>query len=80
MTNKNDDYLGSEEHFQDIQRAARKATACNREPETLGECVEDFARAWDDLMKALGVYALADRILVAIGKILIRMAWNEGRK
>lgn len=77
MTNNDEDYIGSEQHFRDIQAAARKSTACNREPETLGEAVEDFARAWDDLMKALGVYRLADRILVAIGKILIKMGFKN---
>lgn len=77
---KHEDYTGSEEQFRDIQRAAGMTTAENREPETLGEALEDLSRAWNDLMKATGVYQLFDRILVAIGRIFIRMGWSDGPK
>lgn len=70
---KEDDYIGSERHFRDIQAAAGKATADQRHPETLSEALADFCAAWDDLMKALGVYRLSERVLVFIGKILIKM-------
>ena len=74
---KEDDYIGSEGHFQIIQAAARKATADQRPPETLDDAFSDFCVAWDDLMKALGVYKAYDRILVFIGRILIRMGWKN---
>lgn len=72
-------YIGSERHFQDLQRAAGKTTASghDREPETLEEAAADFCAAWDDLMKALGIYRFADRVLVAIGKLLIKMGWKQ---
>jgi len=74
------EYIGSEEHFQAIQRAAGMTTAEDRKPETLGEALGDLGRAWDDLMKATGFPRLADRVLVTIGRVLIRMGWNDGSK
>lgn len=65
---KEDDYIGSERHFRDIQAAAGKATSDQLHPETLSEALSDFCGAWDDLMKALGFYRLSVRAFFLLEK------------
>lgn len=73
-----DDYYGSEKHFRDIQRAAGKTTADNRQnPETLGEAAQNIADAWSDLLSAIGFYRLADRVLISIGRVLIKAGFKK---
>lgn len=73
-----DDYYGSEEHYQDILKAAGKTTA-SKDPETLGEAVGNIADAFRELLEALGFYRLADRVLIAIGRGLIKMGFGNER-
>lgn len=74
MINKSDDdYIGSEQHYQDIINGSWDAREANGQPaETLGEASYRFCKAVNQLWRALGIPAFADRCLVIIGKII---AW-----
>lgn len=77
MRKKDDDYYGSEEHFRDIQDAARK-TGYIEHPETLDDCRQNFRLALGELSRALGLDRLSDKILIAIGKLLLKLGWKNG--
>lgn len=73
---KDDDYIGSEAHFQDIQAAARKSTADQREPENLSEALGDLGDAILEMFEAAGLFRFFDKILVALGRVLIKMGFE----
>ena len=77
------EYIGSEEHFQAIQRAAGMTTAEDRKPETMREALGGLFRAFVDLIKSilrLWVARIAARVFLITGNLLIRIGWDDGRK
>lgn len=76
-----DEYYGSEKHFQDLQRAAGKSTADQRKnPETLGEAAQNIADDVGELLEAFGFFRLADRVLIALGRVLIKMGFGNDHR
>lgn len=69
-----DDYIGSEQHYQDIVGQSWDARLANRLPaQSLGEASYRFRKALNQLWCATGIPALAEKALIAIGRGIARI-------
>lgn len=77
MRQGHDDYYGSEQHFRDIQDAARRSGGYIEDPKTLSECGDNFRFGFRQLLTALGFFRLCDKIILSIGKLLLTLGFKN---
>lgn len=73
---KPDDYYGSEQHFKDIQSAPRSCGYIEH-PKTLSDCRHNFKLSLKELGQALWFFIFMDKIIIAIGKLLLKLGFKN---